>query len=111
MKLNLEKFDIRRSEAKILGNYNLPENTERYTVKAQGLIGIDIFRDDKIKIINIEGGQICEVTVFDNNGKNNQSIIGKKINGEAEFTKYILTNNICKEQIERLQRLDLLKYF
>ena len=64
MKLNLEKFDIRRSDAKIFGNYNLPKNTERYIVKAQGLIGIDIFRHDKIEIINTEGGQICEVIVL-----------------------------------------------
>ena len=43
--------------------------------------------DDKIKIIDTEGGQVCEVIAFDNQGKNNQSIIGKKINGDAKFTK------------------------
>ena len=39
MELNLEKFNIRRSEALIAGSYSLPENIERYIVKAQGLIG------------------------------------------------------------------------
>ena len=91
MELNLENFNIRRSEALIVGSYNLPENTEKYTVKAQGLIGLDVYKDDKIKIINTEGGQVCEIIAFDNSGKNNQSIIGAKNNGDAKFIKNILT--------------------
>ena len=103
MELNLENFNIRRSEALIAGSYSLPENIERYIVKAQGLIGLDIYRGDKIKIINTEGGQVCEVIVFDNLGKNNQSIIGEKINGDAKFTKYILTNS--NDKILLLEKL------
>ena len=34
-----------------------------------GIIGIDIYKDDKIKITNIEGSQVCEITFFDKNGK------------------------------------------
>ena len=79
MELNLENFNIRRSIPRIEGSYGLPENVERYIVKAQGLIGIDIFSGDKIQIVNTEGGQICEIVVFDNSGKNKQSIIGEKI--------------------------------
>ena len=75
MELNLENFNIRQTNPKVFGNINLPENMERYVVKAQGIIGVEIFADDKIKITNLEGGQICEVSVFDNLGKNNQSII------------------------------------
>lgn len=97
MKINLENFDIRRSAPRLGGIYSLPENVERYIVKAQGLIGIDIFSGDKIKIINTEGGQICEVAVFDKSGKNNQSIIGKQNDGEAKFTKYLLTNSDDKK--------------
>ena len=58
MIINLENFNIRKSNARILGRYNLPENTERYLVKAQGLLGIDIYKGDKIKIVDLEGGQI-----------------------------------------------------
>ena len=105
MKLNLENFNIRRSKAKITGSYSFPENTERYIVKAQGLIGLDIYKGDQIKIINTEGGQSCEVVVFDNEGKNNQSIIGKKINGDAIFIKYILTNSNEKNLLlEKLKK-------
>ena len=90
MELNLKNFNIRKSIPRIAGSSSLPENTERYLVKAQGLIGVDIFKGDKIKIINTEGGQICEVTVFNKLGKNNQSIITQKSNGEAKFIKYLL---------------------
>ena len=87
VKLNLENFNIRRSSELILDNYNLPSNVERYIVKAQGLIGIDIYIGDKIKIINTEGGQECEVAAFDDSGKNNQSLIESKNNGNAKFIK------------------------
>ena len=97
MELNLEKFNIRKSVPWIAGTYSLPENVERYIVKGQGLIGVDIFKDDKITIVNIEGNQICETTVFDKSGKNKQSIIGQKNNGNADFIKYILTNSSDKK--------------
>ena len=105
MKLNLKNFDVRKSIPFIAGSYGLPENTEKYTVKAQGLIGIDVFKGDKITIIDIEGGQTCEVIAFDSKGKNNQSIIGQKNNGEAKFAKYILTNsNDKKILLEKLKK-------
>jgi aminomethyltransferase len=97
--MNLEKFDIRRSAPKIVGTYGLPKNIERYIVKAQGLIGVDIFKDDKIKIISMEGGQVCEVLAFDKYGINKQSIIGEKINGDAKFIKYILAKSHDKKII------------
>ena len=96
MSLDLSKFNIRKTNPKVYGNISLPENVERYIVKPQGLIGIDIFENDKIKIINTEGGQICEVSVFNNLGINNQSIINKKANGKAEFIKYILNKSYEK---------------
>ena len=65
MELNLENFNIRNSKPIILGNAGLPKNTERYHLNGMGIIGIDIYKDDKIKIINIEGSQVCEITFFD----------------------------------------------
>ena len=103
--IKFRNFDIRRSNAQIAGSYSLPKNTERYTVKAQGLIGLDVYSGDKIKIINTEGSQICEVTAFDNLGKNNQSIISDTTNGDAKFTKYILINsNDKKLLLEKLKK-------
>ena len=77
MEVNLSNFNVRRTNPVILGNAGLPENIERYVVKGQGLIGVDIYANDKITIINLEGSQICETIVFDKNGKNKQSIIGQ----------------------------------
>ena len=48
MDINLTNFNVRRTNALILGNVGLPENVERYVVKGQGLIGLDIFKDDEI---------------------------------------------------------------
>jgi len=108
MKLNLKNFDVRKSTPFIAGSYGLPENTEKYTVKAQGLIGIDVFKGDKIIIIDVEGGQTCEVIAFDTKGKNNQSIVGQKINGEAKFVKYILTNsNDKKVLLEKIKKKNI----
>jgi len=97
MELNLEKFNIRKSIPLIAGTYSLPENVERYIVKGQGLIGVDIYKDDLITIVNIEGSQNCETTVFNKDGKNNQNIIGQKNNGNAKFIKYILNNSSDKK--------------
>ena len=99
MKLNLENFDIRRSQPTIVDNYRLPENFERYILKGEGLIGIDIFKGDKVKITNSEGGQICEVVLFDLLGNNNQSIIDNIVNGDAKYIKYVLTNGNDKKTL------------
>ena len=99
MDIDLNNFNIRRTNPIILGNAGLPDNVERYVVKGQGLIGIDIFKDDKITIINIEGNQICEAVVFDKSGKNKQSIIGFPSNGNADFIKFILTKNSDKKKL------------
>ena len=53
----------------------LPPGVERYVVNGGGLTGIQIFPEDEIEIINNEGNQICEVIVFDKNGKSNLSIL------------------------------------
>ena len=47
----------------------LPPGVERYIVSGGGLTGIQIFPEDEIKIINNEGNQICEILVFDKDGK------------------------------------------
>ena len=46
MKLNIENFNIRRSNPYIAGSSDLAPGTERYIAKAQGLIGLEIFEGD-----------------------------------------------------------------
>ena len=57
MQLNLENFNIRRSNPYIAGPLGLATGEERYIAKAQGLIGLEIFEGDKISVKNIEGQQ------------------------------------------------------
>ena len=93
MQLNLENFNIRSTNPYLAGPIGLAPGEERYIVKAQGLIGIEIFKGDILSINNIEGKQECEIVTFDNEGKNNLGIIGQKQNSEAKFIKLILSNS------------------
>ena len=103
MELNLEKFNIRNSKPIILGNAGLPKNTERYYLNGMGIIGIDIYKDDKIKIINIEGSQVCEITFFDKNGKC-ISLTSKTFNNEANFIKNKIKEKNYINFLERLKK-------
>ena len=93
MQLNLENFNIRRSNPYIAGPIGLAPGEERYIAKAQGLIGLEIFEGDKISVKNIEGQQECEIVTFDKDRKNNLGIIGRQKNANANFIKYHLTNS------------------
>ena len=94
MELNIDNLEVRRSDPYIAGNQGLPEGYEKYTVKALGLIGIEIFVGDKIEIKNTEGMQECEISAFDTKGQNKINIIGVEKNSEAKYIKNILSNSI-----------------
>ena len=53
----------------------LPLGVERHIVNGGGLTGIQIFPEDEIEIINNEGNQICEISVFNKNGKSENGIL------------------------------------
>jgi len=93
MDLNLDNFQIRRTNPYLAGPTSFLSGEEKYMAKAQGLIGFEIFEGDKLSIINIEGQQECEIVSFDKNGKNELGIIGRQKNANAKFIKYILTNS------------------
>ena len=65
----------------------LPPGVERYYVKGGGISVIETNPEDKIEIINDEGKQICEITVFNSKGKSDLSILNLKENSKGEFTK------------------------
>ena len=56
----------------------LPPGVERYVVNAGGITGIQIFPEDEIEIINNEGNQICEISIFNKNGKSELGILNLK---------------------------------
>ena len=62
--INLTTLDIKEP-----GLNALPPGVERYVIEGGGLTGIQILPDDKIEIINNEGNQVCEISVFNKDGK------------------------------------------
>ena len=68
----------------------LPPGVERYIVEGGGLTGIQILPDDEIEIINNEGNQVCEISVFNNDGKSELAILGlKEIKDNSEIKKIL----------------------
>ena len=66
----------------------LPPGVERYTVNGGGITGIQIFPDDEIEIVNDEGNQICEISVFNKDGKSNTGILNLKENKSDNYNNY-----------------------
>ncbi len=70
----------------------LPPGVERHVVNGGGLTGIQILPDDEIELINDEGNQICEIVVFDKDGKSALGILNLKENSKNSEIKKILTS-------------------
>ena len=96
MNIDISKYPVRRSNPIVQDSYGLPEDTKRYVVKGQGLIGIELDKGDKLYLKNLEGNQICEITIFDEKGHNNQNIINKKGGIEDSYFKKVLKNSTDK---------------
>ncbi len=91
------------------GLRSLPPGVERYYVKGGGLSAIELNPDDKIKIINEEGKQICEIIVFNSKGKSDLSILNLKENANADFSKKTITNDEKISKLFQKKNLDLSK--
>ena len=77
----------------------LPPGVERYIVNGGGLTGIQILPNDEIEIINNEGNQICEISVFNKEGKSEPSILNLKENKNTSEIKKILSKKDESTQI------------
>ena len=98
--MSLTTLDIKEP-----GLNSLPPGVERYVVEGGGLTGIQILPDDEIEIINNEGNQICEISVFNKDGKSELAILGlKEIKDNSEIKKILL-----KKEETSLQALLQLK--
>ena len=72
----------------------LPLGVERHVVNGGGLTGIQILPDDEIEIVNDEGNQICEISVFNKDGKSELAILNLKENKSSSEIKRILSKKI-----------------
>ena len=91
------------------GLRTLPPGVERYFVKGGGLSVIEVAPEDKIEIINKEGRQICEIIVFNSNGKSDLSILNLKENANADFSKKTISNDEKISKLFKKKNLDLSK--
>ena len=72
----------------------LPPGVERYIVNGGGLTGIQILPDDEIEIVNNEGIQICEIAVFNKDGKSDLSLLSlKEVKDNTEIKKILSTKD------------------
>ncbi len=72
------------------GLRSLPVNTERYPVKGGGSIVIEVEAGDRITLIDVEGGQACEVLFCDAQGRFDLGGLDAIADGTAEGFKVML---------------------
>ena len=60
----IKKMSTTSSNIKEPGLNVLPPGVERYTLNGGGITGIQILPEDEIEVINNEGNQICEISIF-----------------------------------------------
>jgi aminomethyltransferase len=75
------------------GLNTLPPGVERYVVRAGGITALELAAGDAIELVNPEGMQTGEITVFDTQGKSDMQFIGTGADGRAEGFKSILSGN------------------
>jgi len=68
----------------------LPVNTERYLVRGGGSVTLGLEAGDEIELVNPEGLQMGEISVFDSDGRSDMAFIGARNNANAEGLKRIL---------------------
>ena len=64
MEIDLSNFNVRRTNPIILGSAGLPDNVERYTVKGEGLLSLEVYKEDEIRVIIMGGSHIFDVNNF-----------------------------------------------
>ena len=91
----------------------LPLGVERHVINGGGLTGVQIFPQDEIEIINDEGNQICEITVFNKDGKSELAILNLKEKKDSKEIIKILSKKdesslIAAHQLKK-RNLDISK--
>jgi aminomethyltransferase len=68
----------------------LPTNIERYLVKGGGSTALSLAAGDELELVNPEGLQPGEISVFDSNGRSDSGLIGARHDGNSEGLKQII---------------------
>ena len=65
------------------GIRRLPPGVERYVVPACGSVMVTVVAGDTLRIVNTEGGQVCEIVAFDTATRQSPGILGRPESGPA----------------------------
>ena len=71
----------------------LAPGEERYTVPGGGAIAVPIHAGDRVRVVDVEGMQLCEMVAADAMGAIDASIIGARGNSDAGGLKRVLSGN------------------
>jgi len=96
-------MDLTSLDIKEPGINVLPLGVERYVVNGGGLTAVQIFPEDEIEIINNEGNQICEILVFNKEGRSESSILNLKESKITSEIKKILLRKDENSQVAAYQ--------
>ena len=70
--------------------FTLAPGEERYTVPAGGTIAVPVYAGDRLRLVDIEGMQACELVAADARGGIDPAILGARDDGDAIGLKQIL---------------------
>ncbi|MCG6888859.1 MAG: aminomethyltransferase family protein [Gammaproteobacteria bacterium] len=70
----------------------LPENTERYRIRAGGSVTLGLLAGDELELVSPEGLQPAEISVFGPAGRGDPGLIGLPANGNCEALQGILAD-------------------
>ncbi len=88
------------------GIRRLPPGTERYAVPAAGSVVLRILAGDTLKVVNTEGGQVCEIVAIDAAGREEPGILGATDDGAAAGLRAMLADGgeAGRELVDTLAR-------
>ena len=75
------------------GMPTLAPGEERYTVPGGGAIAVPIHAGDRVRVVDVEGMQLCEMVAADAMGAIDASIIGARGDSDAGGLKRVLSGN------------------
>src|SRR5262245_27336432 len=83
----------RRSIVHRPGLRTMPLGTERYKVAGSGLLVLEIKSGDRITVMDLEGGQFCEIVAIGTDGRSDPALLGATEAREPSGLKAILASD------------------
>jgi len=72
------------------GRFSLPAGVERYVVAGGGALLVEVGAGDRVTVLNVEGGQACELVALGPDGRANPGVLGARGNSNAAGLKALL---------------------